>query len=237
MISRIVAGLALLASITHASAAVEFYFTGSNSGYGAVPADLAFKPTLDVPPSPTTGDDYLHYAMTGAVPTFQPNAPFNPASGEWLYVWLRFDGTDGDVSVQGMELVVGPADKVEQVAYYIMDNEGKHGPDEKRWDGGVEYFKTNPVILAAVHAKGLRPSLHGILAEDPLYVGTARTALLGAVRMAPDTTVVTFGLGSLGMQWTSGTTPTTVFGGAYAVPEPATLVPLVVAGLLRCRRR
>lgn len=236
MFRNLTAGLVLLATAMSANATVEIYLSGSNSAYGLTNPDLAFKPILD-PPGVIPPDPYSGYQLiNGAVPAFgDVEVDF---ANEWLYIWLKFDGEPNSVTMQGLNLAVEPADKVERLAYYVMDNESMDGSNEKRWDGDVTTgrFTTNPVILAAVTAKGLKNTNVGGLSHDPLWVGAGgiRTALIGAVEMAPDTTLATLSLGPLGIQYAGGAVPAVAFGTAY--PEPATLLLLAVAGLLSRRR-
>lgn len=235
MSKKWVAGLALLVVVSSAGATVELFFTGSNGPYGLDDPYIAFDPTNPMP----VHTDYHFYHLTAAgAPAFEPNALFDPAGGEWLYIWLRFNGEPNNVTIQGLNLAVGPADKVVQTAYYVMDNEGADGANAKRWDGDVntDQFTANPVILAAVTARGIKNTNAGAMDHDPLWVGpTVRTALLGAVKMAPDTIEATLSLGPLGIQYAGGVIPQVTFGSA--TPEPATSVMLTALMLLGRRRR
>lgn len=240
MFRNLMAGLVLLATATSASAAVEIFFSGSNSDYRLTNPDVAFKPTIDWPdPPPIIPPDpgYSAYQLYNGAPAFG-NVAIDFTSGEWLYIWLKFNGEPNNVTIQGLSLAVAPADKVVRLAYYVMDNEDYDGADQKRWDGEVAtgQFTTNPVILAAVTAKGLKNSNIGGLMHDPLWVGPGgiRTALIGAVQMAPETIQATLSLGPLGIQYAGGAVPAVAFGSAY--PEPATLALIVAAGLLSRRR-
>lgn len=240
-----------LAAVASASATVQVFFTNNVSGpNGLSNTGLAFSPTFAVPAdpndAPSFGDDYTHYSLANSTAPAFGNTAADAAAGEWLYIWLKFSGAPANATIQGLHLNIEPAGKVEQVAYYLMDNEGLDGANQLRWNGDVAGFTANPTILAAVTAKGLKNSNLGALTHDPLWMGgpnTApiRTALIGAVKMGLPGAgeadyLATIGLGSLGVQYADGTEPPTAFGNALITPEPASLLLIGLAGLLIRRR-
>lgn len=228
--------LGLLSGVVAAQAEIEIFFTSSNESYGLTDPSLAFVPTLDVPPSSASGADGYTYALQSPLdaPAFRAVTYYTP--GEWLYVWLRFHDMPNNTTVQGFELLMSPATSVAEVAYYVMDNEGIDGANAKRWDG--EEFTMNPAILAAVTAKGLRNTQAGALDGDSLWVGAERAALIGAVRPTTDATEIQVQIGVGGLP--GGVIPPDpsdyVGGSAVLVPEPASLILLLVAvGMVRRR--
>lgn len=227
--------LGLLSGVVAAQAEIEIFFTSSNEPYGLSDPNLAFVPTLDIPPSSSTGADGYTYALQSPLdaPEFREVTFCTP--GEWLYVWLRFHDMPNNTTVQGVELLMSPPTSVAEVAYYVMDNEGWAGADQKRWNGPApDQFTTNPAILAAVTAKGIRNTQAGALNGDSLWVGAERAALLGAVRPTADALQITANDGDPG--GAIPPQPLFVGGSAVLVPEPMGLLLLVAAGGVRGRR-
>lgn len=239
-----------LAAVASASATVQVFFTNNMSGpNGLSNPDLAFSPTFAVPADPNNapsfGDDYTHYSLANTNAPAFGNTTADASAGEWLYIWLKFSGAPANAQIQGLHLNIEPANKVQQVAYYLMDNEGLDGANELRWNGDPAAFSANPTILAAVTAKGLKNSAGGALINDPLWMGgpnsaPIRTALIGAVKMGVPggeaDYMATIGLGDLGIQYADGSEPPTAFGSAVITPEPASLLLIGLAGLLIRRR-
>lgn len=132
-----------------------------------------------------------------------------------------------------------------EFAWYVCENLEVPEMGTKRWDGPITppldpEFKTNPQVLVAVTAYGIRN------AADPLpwnlYSGDqlpgVRTALLGAVRFAVGAYRVDLAFGPLGFHYCGGILPLngSEVDGAWVVPEPGSALLLVLVGLAARRR-
>lgn len=236
----LILGLSLLAAIVPASATIEIFFTSSNEPYGLTDPNLAFMPTLDIPSSSSTGADYQSYALQSPTdaPEFRAVTYYTP--GEWLYIWLRFDNEPNGKTVPGLELTVSSIYDVADIACYVMDNEGLDGANERRWSGVAPdqfwQYWANPVILAAITTNGIRNTDAGSMVHDPLYIGSERAALLGAVRPLPTTTMLQIEA-SDGIHIIDPWPPPYTCGSAVLVPEPAGLAAIVIVALGFGRRR
>ncbi len=238
--------VAMLALVTAANATLDFFFTSSAAPSGLADPNLAFKHSFN------DGYDFEHgYELANvggvyAVPDYaEPlaNVEIDPASGHWAYIWARFNGEPAPSvvgAVNGIQItVIGAAPGVGNIAYYQLDNRSINPPANKKWDGDPEVFYNNPTAMIAIMASGQR----NVAADQPynLYVGgTHRVFLLGAVKV-PSVVGQELTLSIGATNYSGGSNPNPdppvarVLNKVVAIPEPASLLLLGLAALLRRR--
>lgn len=247
---RLSATVALLLCVSAASATLEVYFDGSSSPHGLLNPALAFVPTLS---ESVDGNDTISFDDIGAdgysytrlnpqsAPTFATPS-ISPAAGEWLYIWLRFNGEPQNVSILGMQLQIEPANRVAEIAWYAMDNEAFAGNGQLRWNGTYHMFHDNPGVLVSGTTAGITNRTASAVSQDSLWAGSARAALIGAVRMLPPAAgesnyVTSLSQGPLGVAYKGTIYITPAFGTAIITPEPTTVgLAIAACGFLRRNR-
>jgi hypothetical protein len=229
--------LATLALAASASASIDLFFTSSADGTGLTNPARAFDPTTDV--QMDASGTPPPYALNGAAGV-NGTPTIAAGSGEWAYVWLKFNGERDNLKVEGMHVgVVAPTGGVTDMAWYVMDDlNGAHG--SKRWDGPYTpasdpEYRQNPQICSGTASAGLR-NVSDSSYDWNLYDRVSRTYLLGAVRFAPGHydaelyvdpgAFITEDIGH----------PVLNVGSAHITPEPASTLLLGLASLLLRRR-
>jgi len=238
--------VAMLALATAANATIDFFFTSSADPYGLMDPNLAFKHSFNDGYDLNHGYELAKVGGVYAVPNYaEPLADvqINPASGQWAYIWARFNNEPAPSVVgalNGVQItLVGAPGGIGNIAYYQLDNRQISPPQNKKWDGDPEVFYNNPTALIAIMASGQR----NVAADQPynLYIGgTHRLFLIGAVK-APQVVgqEISITIGATNYSGGSNPNPPPPVGRALnkvvAIPEPASLLLLGLATLLRRR--
>lgn len=235
---RMVGFLVLVALVTGASASVDLFFTSSADPYGLRVPSLAFLHTAG------NGTDYRDgYELTkdagGAYLTPPlgplPDAVVDCSTGQWAYIWGRFNNEPPDAWINGVAIGVdGALPGVGNIAWYLCENSNDPNIGKRRWDGN-EMFYSNPAGLIAITTYGI-PNANADVPWD-LYAASTRTFLLGAVKCANCPGQLTFMLGYTPIHYTVQPHPAVnVLNKVVCVPEPATVLLLALAGLVARRR-
>lgn len=238
-----VAGMAVAASV---SADVRFYFTNSNTGAGLTDSSLALQNTDG------NGTDGATYALTGTDPAVA--APtVNPTLGEWLYLWVAFEGEANSVKIQGINLSIDQDGNETGRGIYLGDDTNGEEGGSIRWNLGSQ--TTDPMVLVAIQ----EPGIVNRTTNRWLYDGSTRTALLGAIAVKEGNYDIRIGLERQGVSYSGKPAPKVKLGAgdeqfdgavqpegtptryadaysARVVPEPASLLLLALAGLAIRRR-
>jgi hypothetical protein len=234
-----------LALVSFASADVRFFFTSSADPAGLNDTSLAFEDTAG------NGTDFTDYALNGNKPSVGVPT-INPTLGQFLYLWVKFEGEANNVKIQGINLSVDQDANELDRGIYIGNDENDSG--EFRWEPSSQ--TTDPMVLVAVTKNGVKNSNSNLW----LYYGGAdRVALLGALQFAEGKYEVRIGLERQGVSYSGKPSPKVKLGAgdeqfdgsvqppgtetryakepsAVVVPEPAGLLLLALAGLALRRR-
>lgn len=219
---------------------VRFYFTSSADPAGLTDPSLAFMN------SGGNGTDGVDYALNGERPSV--TAPtIDARRGEFLYLWVAFEKEPNNRKIQGINLEIdSDAWEIDRGIYLGDDENGSGG--SIRWNLGSQ--TTDPMVLVAIE----EPGIVNVKDDGWLYHGgDTRTALLGAI--AFDETFkgeVRLGLARQRVSYERGASPRVKFGDneeyadgwacdencptwwstdadAYVIPEPATLMLLILS--------
>lgn len=236
---RVVGFLVLLALAVGASASVDLFFTSSADPYGLRVPSLAFLH------AGANGTDYRDgYELTkdagGAYLTPPlgplPDAVVDCSTGQWAYVWGRFNNEPPEAWINGVAIrIEGALPGVGNIAWYLCNNVADPNIREKRWDGDSELFYMNPPGLIAITAYGI-PNANADVPWD-LYAASTRTFLLGAVKCPTCPGELTFVLGQIPIHYKSQPHPAVnVLNKVVCVPEPTTVLLLALASAVFRRR-
>ncbi|MBP7747396.1 MAG: PEP-CTERM sorting domain-containing protein [Phycisphaerae bacterium] len=244
----IIAGSLSLA--TFALADVRIFVTPAQAGHGLTDPTLAFTPTLStVLPSgeDINAYDFYYYACHSYPPVDAPSGttadPIRLVDGDFGYVWLQFRGEPKSSKINGLQITireVGQSEPAADIAtcWYVLN-----GGFRKRWDGAATppsypEWHNNPQTLACTRAYGIVNSgddahmLFDHQTDGPYYSGVT---LLGSVYDLP--AMIKYEILITEISYASGEAPE-VSGGVFwrFVPEPTSLMLLVLAGLVIRRR-
>lgn len=248
----IVLGACLL--VSSASAAVRFFFTSSADGAGLADTTHVFDDTDG------SGTDGKSYALNDNAPTVGIPT-IDPSKGEFLYLWLAFEGEKNGRKIQGINIVAnseaygGGVAELERGMYIGNDDGGPFG-EPLRWNYSSKTL--DAMTLAGVNVPGVKNQAENAF----LYRGgSARYALLGAIAPGEGAYELRLGLGKNGVSYAKNSddqrAPRVKFGGneeefdggvkeesywssdadAVIVPEPAAGLILIAILAVGSRRR
>lgn len=234
---------------------VRFYFTSSSDSAGLADPTHAFDDTDGL------GADGASYRLADELPEIGVPT-IDPTMGEYLYVWMEFEGTRDGRRVRGINVVfndrsfAGEQTETDRGLYLGDDTDPEDGSGEKlRWE--LTSKTDDPATLSGIRT----PGIENWTTDGWLYRGSEegrRIALLGAIAVdAPadgKPYELRMGLGSGGIDYRGGNgdirEPDVWFGNnderiqrktystdadAVVVPEPASIGLMLVAGALRRR--
>jgi hypothetical protein len=248
--------VALLGLVASASAADgRVFVTGSKEPYGLTKPENALRPTfstVDIDNVDYNAYDYYHgeYVVSAFPPSNYDSSVVKEIrcdQGEFAYIWLQFDASVPKSSkLNGLQMGIvrdGTVHPVPVSAFYLCNDVQSSG--FKRWNGSAtppnypEFTGNNPQVLIAVTAYGIKKM--NLAVPEQMYSGVAAgaIALLGAINLTPwcgDGKIYTVLVENSNFENYPGETG--IWGSAQfkAVPEPASLLLLTLAGWLVRRR-
>lgn len=163
----ILAGLALASSV---NADVRFFFTSSADGAGLSDTTNAFNDTDGA------GTDGASYGLSDTAPTVGVPT-VDVAKGEFLYLWLAFEGEKNGRTIQGINMVAnseafgGGVAELDRGMYIGNDDNGDNG-GPLRWNYTSK--TEDAMTLAGVNVPGIKNATTG-------WLGKNRVFLLGAI--------------------------------------------------------